>query len=86
MEVLLVIANVSASLFPGIVRIWSGITLSRYVKEGKSALVGFTWFWIFNPEWFTEHGQAASRKERVRFVSAVLLVAVLGFGQMKLYG
>ncbi|MBT3044314.1 MAG: hypothetical protein G8D89_19960 [gamma proteobacterium symbiont of Clathrolucina costata] len=81
MEVLIVIANVSISLFAGFVWVWSGITLSRYVKEGKSALVGFTWFWIFNPEWFTEEGQATFRKERMRFVSAMLLVTILGLGR-----
>jgi len=42
MEAQIIIANILISLFAGIVWVWSGIALSRYVKEGKSALVGFT--------------------------------------------
>ena len=86
MDVLIVVFNVLLSLFAGVVWVWSGITLSRYVKEGKSALVGFTWFWIFNPTWFTKEGQSTFRKERLRFVSAMLLVAVLVLGQVTLCG
>jgi len=86
MEVLIIITYTAISLFTGIIYLWSGITISRYVKEGKSAVVAFTLFWIFNPGWFTEEGQKTFRKERKRLVSSIFLAAFLMFGLMKLHG
>ena len=76
MEVLVIIVYATISLAACIVWIWSGITLSQYVKEGRSFMAAFTWFWVFNPDWFKEEGQEVFRKERKRFLLTMALLVV----------
>ena len=80
MEALVIVAYAMISLGAGLVWVWSGIRLSQYVKEGKSIAVAFTWFWVFNPEWFKEEGQEVFRKERKRFLSAMVLLGLVIIG------
>ena len=83
----LVLLQVVLGFSVGAVAVWSGLTLSPYVVSGKSALVAFTLFWAFNPNWFTAEGQEVFRKERKRVaivVGAFLIVAVIS--KIKLLG
>ena len=79
-EEALVILNVILGFAVGGVWIWSVLTLSQYVKEGRSAGVAFTVYWVFNPGWFTSDGQPTFRKERRRFlivVAAFIAISIL---------
>lgn len=80
MEVLGIIGYVGVSLAAVIYWAWSGITLSRYVKKGKSVVVAYTWYWVFNPNWFTEEGQPVFRKERRRFLGIMALFGLVILG------
>jgi len=77
MEVIFSIVYVISSLGVGLVWIWSATVMTPYIKEGKSFALAFTYFWIFNPQWFTEEGQTAFKKERKLLVSVTLFSVIL---------
>ena len=78
METILILLFIFSGFLFGGVLVWSGLTLSQYVKSGKSALVAFTLFWVFNPDWFTPEGQETFRAERKR----VLIVFATSAGAL----
>ena len=78
METALVLLFLFSSFLFGGVLIWSGLTMSQFVKSGNSAIVAFTMFWVFNSDWFTPEGQETFRTERKR----VLLVFGLNIGAL----
>jgi len=76
MEMLTLIYIFSSFIVAGI-WLWSAITISPYVRKGKSAMVAFTMYWIFNPGWFTEEGKEVFQRERRRVALSLCFVLFL---------
>ena len=85
METALILLFLLSSFLFGGVLIWSGLTMSQYVKSGNSGLVGFTMFWVFNSDWFTPEGQETYRIERKRVLLffGITIAAFIGLAILR---